>query len=70
MLIHEYPADPTPLNCAARFLSVPASWLREEIQEGRIPALIAGRAILVHVPTVAALLADRAKSGSGVTHVQ
>lgn len=61
------PSDPLPLNLAARCLRVPARWLRDEIDAGRIPALIAGRSVLVHVPTVAALLADRAKGESGVS---
>lgn len=55
-----HPIDPLPLNLAARCLRVPARWLREEIDSGRVPALIAGRSVLVHVPTVALLLADRA----------
>lgn len=61
-----YPSDPLPLNLAARCLCVPARWLREEIDAGRIPALVAGRATLVHVPTVAAILAERAKAGKAV----
>jgi len=36
-------------------------WLRDEVEAGRIPALIAGRAVLVHVPTVATIIAERAK---------
>ena len=56
-----YPSEPTTLNRAARLLRVPARWLREEINAGRIPALVAGRATLVHVPTVAEILAERAK---------
>jgi hypothetical protein len=59
-----YPTEPVPLNVAARCLRVPARWLRDEIEAGRLPALIAGTAILVHVPTVLALLAERAK-GTG-----
>lgn len=59
-----HPDDPLPLNIAARCLRVPARWLREEIEEGRLPALIAGTAILVHVPTVAARLTERAKGAS------
>jgi hypothetical protein len=47
-------------------LRVPARWLREEIDAGRIPALVAGRIALVHVPTVAAILAERAKAGKAV----
>lgn len=62
----QHPTDPLPLNLAARCLRVPAGWLRDEVEAGRVPALIAGRSILVHVPTVAALLADRAKGGEGV----
>ena len=63
----KYLSEPLPLNRAARCLSVPAGWLRDEIEAKRIPALIAGRSILVHVPTVAAILSKRAK-GMGVGH--
>lgn len=59
-------SEPLPLNLAARCLRVPAGWLREEIEAGNIPALVAGRAVLVHVPTVSALLAQRAKGETGV----
>lgn len=62
----KHPTDALPLNLAARCLRVPARWLREEIDSGRIPALIAGRSVLVHVPTVVALLAERAKGEAGV----
>lgn len=58
--------EPLPLNKAARCLCVPASWLRDEIEAGRLPGLCAGRTILIHVPTVAKLLADRAKAGERV----
>ena len=54
--------EPLPLHIAARHLRVPARWLCGEIEAGRLPALRAGRAVLVHVPTVAALLAERAKA--------
>lgn len=56
------PTEPLPLNIAARCLSVPARWLRDEIEAGRLPALVAGRSVLVHVPTVASLLAERART--------
>ena len=62
----QHPSEPTPLNRAARLLRVPAHWLRDEIDAGRIPALVAGRATLVHVPTVAAILTERAKAGKAV----
>jgi hypothetical protein len=53
-----------PISVAARYLCVPAQWLRHEVESGRLPALVAGRNILIHVPTVAALLAERAKGES------
>lgn len=56
------PNEPLPLHIAARHLRVPARWLRDEIESGRLPALRAGRTILIHVPTVAAALAERAKA--------
>jgi len=60
----QYPTDPLPLSEAARCLSVPARWLREEIESGRLPGLVAGSAILIHVPTVAAVLTERVKAGN------
>lgn len=65
--------EPLPLNKAARCLCVPAHWLREEVEAGRLPGLKAGRVILVHVPTVAQRLAERAKTDAprpseGVEH--
>lgn len=65
---HIYSSQPLPVNRAARCLAVPAAWLREEIEAGRLPGLVAGRAVLVHVPTVAAKLAERAAQGEGVAH--
>jgi hypothetical protein len=67
MITKHLQTDPLPLNLAARCLRVPARWLRDEIEAGRIPALIAGRSVLVHVPTVAAKLAERAKGEAGVS---
>lgn len=54
--------EPLPLHIAARHLRVPARWLREEVEAGRLPALRADRVILIHLPTVAASLAERAKA--------
>ena len=59
-----YPEELLPLNLAARCLRVPMQWLSGEIEAGRLPALRAGRATLVHVPTLAPLLAERAKGES------
>lgn len=58
----QLPSEPLPLSTAARCLCVPTGWLRAEIEAGRIPALIAGRSVLVHVPTVLPLLTERAKT--------
>ena len=60
---HPLPDVPLPLNRAARCLSVPPTWLRSEVEAGRLPGLQAGKAILIHVPTVAALLKERAQKG-------
>ena len=54
-------AEPLPLGKAARCLCVPAKWLRDEVEAGRLPGLKADRAILIHVPTVAKILTERAK---------
>ena len=62
----ELPTEPLPLSKAAFCLRVPTRWLRAEIEAKRLPALIAGRAILVHVPTVAKILAQRAIIGNVV----
>lgn len=61
---HPLPNRPVPLNVAARCLRVPARWLRDEISAERLPALVAGNAVLVHVPTIARLLAKRARAGA------
>ncbi|HRR86052.1 MAG TPA: hypothetical protein P5316_13665 [Phycisphaerae bacterium] len=55
------PDKPLPFNKAARCLCVPATWMRDQVNAGRLPALRAGRAILIHVPTVARLLVQRAQ---------
>ncbi len=63
----DYPREPVPLNVAARCLRVPAGWLRAEIDARRIPALLAGRSVLVHVPTVLPLLTERAQGKEPAT---
>lgn len=55
-----FPRHAVPHSDAARFLGVKAAYLAAEIKAGRLPGLIAGETILVHVPTVAACLAQRA----------
>ncbi|MBX3356338.1 MAG: hypothetical protein KF724_11650 [Phycisphaeraceae bacterium] len=56
-----YPSEPVPLNVAARCLRVPARLLREQIDAGRLPALRAGRVVLVDVYTIARILLARAR---------
>jgi hypothetical protein len=63
MASRKYPDDPVALNVAARYLGVPSKWLRTEVEAKRIPALVADSRVLVHVPTAAALIAERAKRG-------
>jgi hypothetical protein len=57
-----------PLNRAARKLGVPARWLRDEIQAGRIPGLRAGTKVVVNLEVVANILAERATEHSGEVH--
>ena len=64
----KYPPEPVPLNVAARCLRVPPNWLKREVEAGRLPALVADRAVLIHVPTVARRLAERARKGEGVAN--
>jgi len=60
-----YPDEPVTVSIAARRLRVPVQWLRDEAEAGRLPHLKAGRAMLMHVPTVAAILRDRARGEGG-----
>ncbi len=68
MAIIPHPDETLPLSPAAKSLRVPVGWLRAEVEAGRLPALIAGRSILIHVPTVAELLKARAKQGEGAAN--
>lgn len=56
-----YPDEPVTVSDAARCLQVPVRWLRNEAEAGKLPHLKADRAMLMHVPTVAAILRDRAR---------
>jgi hypothetical protein len=47
-------------------LRVPATWIKQEAEAGRIPCIRAGREYLFDAETVAAMLLERAKSGEGV----
>jgi excisionase family DNA binding protein len=57
-----------PLHELARRLRVPARWLREEADAGRIPHVRAGAQRLFNIDVVERVLAQRAASGhdSGV----
>jgi hypothetical protein len=50
-----------PINVAARWLRVPAQWLKEEAEAGRIPHLKAGKAVLCDLAAVEAVLLERAR---------
>jgi hypothetical protein len=57
-------ADPPkliPLRAMARRLGVPATWLRAEVDAGRVPALVAGRAYVCDPEAVERALLDRAR---------
>jgi len=54
-----------PVGPAARILRVPARWLRAECEAGCLPHLKADQQILIHLPTVAAILEERAKAAKG-----
>lgn len=49
----------------ARCLGVPARWLREEAEAGRIPALKADNIFLFDPETVTRILTERAQKGAG-----
>lgn len=51
-----------PLSVIARLEGVPAIWLRDEADAGRIPCLRAGRRILFDRETVERILLDRARA--------
>ncbi len=48
----------------ARRLRLPAAWLRDEAEAGRIPSLKAGRRRLFNVEAVEHCLLDRAAAGT------
>jgi hypothetical protein len=50
-----------PLGATACRLRVTAAWLKAEVEAGRIPCLRAGKRLLFHEPTVARILAARAR---------
>lgn len=47
-------------SAAAQDLGLPERWLNDEIRAGRLPALPIGRRVFVHLPSVRAILVDRA----------
>ena len=54
-------------SVAASRLGVPVSWLRAEIRAHRVPALVAGHRIVVHLPTAEQVLVERCRQTSTVT---
>jgi len=55
-----------PARRAAASLGVPIAWLKREAEAGRVPAVRAGRRLLIHLDDARATLAERAKAGEGV----
>ena len=62
--------EPPLLNVSAmaRQLGVRASWLRDEADEGRVPAVRAGETYLFDPITVERVLRERARSGDQKGH--
>ena len=54
-----------PVGAMARRLRVPVKWLREEAETGRVPCLMAGKAILFDPEAVECVLLERAQSSKG-----
>ena len=54
-----------PLSAMARRAAVPATWLRTEAAEGRIPHLQAGNRVLFNPTVVERILLERASSSPG-----
>ena len=53
-----------PAGQMARYLGVPAGWLKGEAEAGRIPHLKAGKIYLFNPEVVERLLAERAAQGN------
>lgn len=51
-------------STAARSLGVPQKWLKEKITREGLPHLMAGARVMVHLPTIRALLVDIASTPS------
>ena len=61
MDMNELPDQPQDIGTAARYLRVSRKWLQNEVESGRLPGLQTDRTALLHLPTVATILAERAK---------
>lgn len=60
MASDNHPKTPVPVNVAARCLGVKAADVLAEYQAGRLPGVICGGTLLIHVPSAAEWLANRA----------
>lgn len=54
-----------PIRQAAADLGVPITWLEREAQDGRIPAIRAGKRWLVHLERARVKLAESAENKGG-----
>ena len=59
---------PITLSQMARRVRVPVGWLRAEAEAGRVPCLLAGRAMLFNAQAVERVLSERAAAGGPHLH--
>jgi len=64
LVMQRTPTTFVPLAETADRLGFSVSWLRAEVEAGRIPAVRAGRRWFVHFERAKAILAERAGAGS------
>ena len=57
--------EPETINQLARRLNLPATWIKREATEGRIPCLRVGSRLLFSPEAVNRVLLERASAGEG-----
>lgn len=66
MASDNHPNTPVPVKVAARCLGVKPADIMAEIAGGEFPVVKVGETTLVHVPTAAEWLANKARSNAGI----
>ncbi len=66
MASDNHPKTPVPIKVAARCLGVKPADIMAEIAGGEFPSVKVGETVLVHVPTAAEWLANKAKGNAGI----